>query len=163
MNDITIVEGPSAVDPGPVHYHCTSLPASLFFNQTPKITPCRLTSFYEKNSLSLSLRWIRHSRTKWNNQRRRIVWSKVLFSCLLLLSGLFFFLLREEETKNARRNGQFAYRDVARHVAWRGRRNFRDVVRFVLSDLLKKLQLLSLNGELGKEVSFGNVSFLGFY
>lgn len=54
MNDITIVEGPSAVDPGPVHYHCTSLPASLFFNQTPKITPCRLTSFYEKNSLSVS-------------------------------------------------------------------------------------------------------------
>lgn len=33
----------------------------------------------------------------------------------------------------------------------------------MLSDLLKKLQLLLLNGELGKEVSFGNVSFLGFY
>lgn len=33
----------------------------------------------------------------------------------------------------------------------------------MLSDLLKKLQLLSLNGELEKEVSFGNVSFLGFY
>lgn len=98
MNDITIVEGPSAVDPGPVHYHCTSLPASLFFNQTPKITPCRLTSFYEKNSLSVSPM----DSSQPDEMKQSIVWSKVLFSCLLLLSGLFlsfFFFFGKRRRK----------------------------------------------------------------
>lgn len=133
MNDITIVEGPSAVDPGPVHYHCTSLPASLFFNQTPKITPCRLTSFYEKNSLSVSpMDPSQPDEMKQSTEEDRLIEGSFLLSpSSFWIIFVFFFLLREEETKNARRNGQFAYRDVARHVAWRGRRNFRDVVRFV--------------------------------
>lgn len=31
----------------------------------------------------------------------------------------YFFFGEGGETKSARRNGEFAYRDIARHVAWK--------------------------------------------